>query len=96
MAFDAKRIDTLQLKFNRHKITFEYDSIEEKLIIGKSKNTIQKLLIAIILIIVAILTMTLIAYLKLPLGRLVNYIITGGIAALGFKQLSDYYSLKKK
>lgn len=95
MAFDSKKINALQLKFNRHKLTFEYNSNENNLIIGKSKNTNQKLFIGISLIALAILIMAIIGYLQLPVGRILNFVIVGGIGVLGLKQLADYSSLKK-
>lgn len=94
MEFDVRRIDTLELKFKRHKLSFSFDAQSQTIIIGKSKNTNQKLILGVASLVLAGISLILLIVLNIPMGRLINYILSGGLFIFGLKQLNDYYSLR--
>lgn len=94
MGFDRRRINTLELKFKRHKINFDYDSKNEIIVFGKSKNKNEKLIMGIGAIALAIISLLMLIFFEIPMGRLINYIVSGSLCVFGLKQLADFYSLR--
>lgn len=95
MKLKEGQIKILELKLKRYKISFYYKKDTEEIIIGKSTNLNQKLIIGIIFTSLAIISLLSIIFLRIPYGRIINYILSGGLGAFGLKKIYEHYSLKE-
>ncbi|MGG8497658.1 hypothetical protein ACQY1Q_14710 [Tenacibaculum sp. TC6] len=88
-------IEILSLKLKRHNVVFSHNIEEHTLSIGKVKLLKIKYVIGVLCLSIAVLCLFLLVFLNVPFGRVINYVVSGGIGFFGLKNLIDYFNLKE-
>ena len=85
----------LKLKLNRYKIAFDYNVDSGNITLGKAQNMNQKLILGILGLSLAVISLLTIVFLNIPYGRIVNYVVSGGMGFYGTKKLYEYFNIKE-
>ena len=91
---DKKTLYTLDLKFKRHNLIFEYDAKSETLTVGKTKKIITKYIIGSIIILLCFFFAGIINRMEIPMNQLFKIIVLL-LSGTGFAMIGKAYKLSK-
>ncbi|MCF8714471.1 hypothetical protein JM658_06460 [Joostella atrarenae] len=91
---DKKILYTLDLKFKRHNLIFDYDVNAQKLTIGKTKKVIVKYIVGILIILLCFFFAGLINRMDIPMNLFLRIILLL-LSGTGFVMIGNAYKLSK-
>ena len=91
---DKKILYTLDLKFKRHNLIFDYDENSQKLTIGKTKKVIVKYIVGILIILLCLFFAGLINRMDIPMNQVLKIIVLL-LSGTGFVMIGNAYKLSK-
>lgn len=91
---DKKILYTLDLKFKRHDLLFEYDENAKVLTIGKTKKIAVKYLIGILIIALCLFLAGLVARIDMPMNNILKFVFLL-LSGTGFVMVANAYKLSK-
>ena len=91
---DKKILYTLDLKFKRHNLIFDYDESSKTLTIGKTKKVVIKYIIGTLIILLCFFFAGLVNRMNIPMNQVLKIIILL-LSGTGFVMIGNAYKLSK-